>query len=168
MLPVRKLFPAAAKYPNKSGGFLLAEILACSLLLLITAGSLCMGGNAYLRYYHKSQVRQAAHMLAADIRLLQQQSMFGDGIFSRQLKFMADKSGYGFYINRRLSRKVFFEMAGCGGVYLDNGMAYVQYSDGGSPSLTGRIVLRHRNLAAYSCVLEIQPVTGRVLFNEGE
>ena len=166
MLPGRKLFPAAARVFSKSGGFIFLDILTACVLLGAAAAMLMLGGNGWLRQYHHRQLTQAAEVLTADIRLLQRQSLFDDGTLNRQIRFMTDKSGYAFYADRKVVRKVYFSDFGCGKVRVDNKLAYVQYSNNGSPSLTGNIILRHENLPNNSCILSVQPVTGRVVVSE--
>lgn len=132
----------------------------------ITAGMIVAAIKGYFTYYHKLQLKTAGDILAGDIRLLQQQSMFSDGILNRQLKFMPDGSGYAFYKERKISKKVYFSSVNCSEVYIARKITYVQFTNSGAPSYTGNIVLRHRKDAAISCTLALQPVTGRVVLSE--
>lgn len=144
----------------------MTDVLAGCFLLGLAVALLVTGGSGWQHYYHQQQLRQAAEILSADIRLLQRQSLFDDGILNRQIKFMTDKSGYAFYVDRKIVRRIYFSDFGCGDVRVDNKLAYVQYTNTGSPSLTGNIVLTHQKLFKASCILSVQPVTGRVIVSE--
>lgn len=155
---------AARKQRNK-GYIALELVIVCFLLTLL--GTFLIGeSQSYINYYQKQQVKTAANILADDIRLLQQQSLFGDGILNRQIKFMSDNNGYGFYVDRKITKRVYFSDLGCEDVYLARKMTMVQYTNTGSPSYNGTIVLKHKDLPGYSCTLAVQPVTGRVVINE--
>ncbi len=166
MLRVLKLFPAAVRQRSNNGGFIFTDILVCCLLLGVSAALLMAGVSSWQRQYYHRQLQQAAEVLTADVRQLQRQSMFDDRALNRQIRFMTDKGGYAFYADRKVVRKIYFRDFGCGKVSVDSKLAYVQYTSSGSPSLTGNIILRHENLPDVSCVLSVQPVTGRVVVSE--
>ena len=69
----------AVRHLNKQAGFLLIEVLAVVALLGVLAGVLLPQSVAYSKQYACWQVRAAANLLAADMRKLQQQSLFGEG-----------------------------------------------------------------------------------------
>ena len=68
-----------AKHLNKQAGFLLVEVLAVVALLGVLAGVLLPQSASYSKHYARLQVRAAANLLAADMRKLQQQTLFGEG-----------------------------------------------------------------------------------------
>lgn len=137
------------------------------LALLGTAGLfLVTETKAYTAYYQKLQLKTAADILASDIRVLQQQSLFDDSILNRQIKFMPDNSGYAFYNDRKIVKRIYFSDFGCKDVYIDRKMPNIQFTVNGSPSYTGSVVLKHRKNTAARCILSVQPVTGRVVINE--
>lgn len=154
----------AAKHRNR--GYIALELVAACFLIILLSVFLFGESKSYINYYQKQQVKTAANILADDIRLLQQQSLFGDGILNRQIKFMSNNNGYGFYVDRKVTKRVYFADFGCTDVYLAKKMATVQYTNTGSPSYNGTIVLKHKKLPAYACTLAVQPVTGRVIVNE--
>lgn len=156
----------AASQRSKKSGFIFTDILAGCFILGLAAAMLLVGGSSWLKYYHQKQLKQAAAVLSADIRLLQRQSLFDDGILNRQIKFMTDKKGYAFYVDRKVKKRIYFSDFGCGDVRLDNKLAYVQYTNNGSPSMTGNIILKHQKLPGSFCTISIQPVTGRVVISE--
>ena len=84
-----------AKRLNKQAGFLLVEVLAVVALLGILAGVLLPQSVGYSKHYARLQVRAAANLLAADMRKLQQQSLFGEGE-QRYLRSLS--SGYDYYL----------------------------------------------------------------------
>ncbi len=165
MHQVQMLSLTAAKKLSKSG-FLAAEILLICFGLSLLAAFTVISGDACQHYYYKQQVRIAADVMASDIRLLQQDSMFSDGILNRQIKFMSDNGGYGFYVDRKVSKRIYFKNLGCDGVYIMQKMPVVQYTNNGSPSFTGNIVLGHKKVSNFRCILSVQPVTGRVVIDE--
>ena len=83
-----------AKHLNKQAGFLLIEVLAVVALLGVLAGVLLPQSVAYSKQYARWQVQAAANLLAADMRKLQQQALFGEGE-QRYLRSLS--SGYDYY-----------------------------------------------------------------------
>lgn len=162
MLQVLKLYQAAAKRQNERG-FLLLEILVFTALLGLAGLFLMTQIKSYTDFYERMQVKTVADILAGDIRVLQRQSLFDDGILNRQIKFMPDNSGYAFYTDRKITKKVYFADFDCANVYIDRKMANIQFTNNGSPSFTGSIILKHRKNTAAACIIYIQPVTGRVV-----
>lgn len=164
MLPVLRLYQVAVRSRN-SRGFLLLEMLVFTALLSIAALFFAMQSKAYTAWYEKMQLQTAAEVLASDIRVLQQQSLFDDGILNRQIKFMPANNGYAFYTDRKVVKKIYFSDLGCKNVYIDRKMAAVQFTNNGSPSYTGSVILKHRKNPAAVCTVSVQPVTGRVVIS---
>lgn len=142
------------------------ELAAAALLTITLTAALALGINGYARQQRRLQVQAAANMLAADIRNMQQQALFSDGILNRQIKVTADSGGYALYKDRKVQRKVSFAGQGCGDVYFSKKIAQAQFTNTGSPSTTGAFELRHRGLTGCKYTVSIQPVTGRVVVSE--
>lgn len=164
MLPALRSYQVAAKKLNERG-FLLLELLVFTALLSITASFLATQTKAYTAWYEKRQLKTVAEILAGDIRTLQRQSLFDNGILNRQIKFMPDNSGYAFYKDRKIMKKVYFADLDCADVYIDRKMTNIQFTNNGSPSYTGSVRLKHRKNMAAACTVYIQPVTGRVVLD---
>lgn len=162
------MLPAAAakQATAKQKGFIQLELVCAVLLIVTLTAALLVGTGGYNRQQKKMQVQAAAVMLAADIRNMQQQAMFSDGVLNRQIKVTADSGGYALYKDRKVIRKVQFAEQGCGEVYFSRKIAQAQFTNTGSPSTTGDFELQHRKLSGYKYTVSIQPVTGRVVVSE--
>lgn len=147
-------------------GWLLVELLAACALLLLIAG-LFVQGRSLQRQYQKNQVRVAAEMLAADLRQLQQQSMFQpDGAGSTLKVTGTQATAYAIYNGFVVEKSMKFAAVGCAEVYFSKKITSVYFSGSGSPVGSGDYVLRHKALSGFSCRLSLQPVTGRVTIYE--
>ena len=155
----------AARHPNKQGGFLLIEALAVVALLGLVVASLLPQSVGYSKIYAKLEVRAAANFLAADMRKLQQQSMFGEG---EQRYMRSLSSGYDFYERGKKIKQVRFADNGWDLVLSWPKRFNVQFGVNGGPSATGTWILRHAKLENFSCTVAVQPVTGRIVVSEGE
>lgn len=149
---------------NKPNGYLLTELLLlCGCLgLLFTALAWC---NAPLtRQYYKEQLRLAAYTMAADIRNMQQQTMFQaqNNMYTLRLS-SSNKYGYILYRNNKVDRRVQFTDVTLEG---DSQMKVLSYSENGNPTASGSYRLRHSQLTDRSYLLTVQPVTGRVTIYE--
>lgn len=105
-------------------------------------------------------MRLAAALLAGDIRQLQQQSLFGSGE-ARYIRTLS--TGYDTYVRGKRTTMVRFADYGW-----DVSLSWpkrfnVQFSNTGSPTASGTLVLKHNDMADFSCTLAVQPVTGRVV-----
>ena len=119
------------------------------------------------KYYYKLQVRQAAQILAADLRQLQQRSLFQADSNELSLRVSSNNtSAYSVYKAMRLERTINFSSVSCGDVYFKQMLKKVSFSNAGNPTVSGAYVLRHKQLTDFSCRLSLQPVTGRVTIYE--
>jgi len=155
----------AVQQLRKEEGFLLVEVLTVAAILLVLTGVLLPKSDVYVKQCAKMQVRTAANMLAADMRKLQQQALFGDGE-QRYLRSLS--SGYDFYERGKKVKQVRFADNGWDLVLTWPKRFNVQFGVNGGPSATGTWVLKHAKLANFSCAVAVQPVTGRIVISEGE
>lgn len=151
-------------------GSILIEFLAVMALAAVFSEFLLVQSSAFWQYYYKNQVRLVAQLLAADLRALQQETLFEVGT-PRDIKTSSqNKSVYGIYLTRTVKKRVAFDDYGCGDVYFKYGVDTLRFSYNGAPSQTvnSSYSLGHAKLANFSCRVEVQPVTGRVLVYEEE
>ncbi len=145
------------------------ELLAVGAVLLVAVSLLFLQGQSLLRQYYKQQVRVVAQLLAADLRQLQQRTLYKSGSVTRKLRAFSDQSSYTLLAGwQNVAAKVDFAQEGCGEVYFSQVLSEATFSTSGAPSYNGEYVLRHRQLSDFCCRLALQPVTGRVLVYEGE
>lgn len=155
----------AAAHHNNQQGFLLVEVLAVAAILLLLTGVLLPRSDAYTTHCAKMQVRAGASLLAADMRKLQQQALFGEG---EQRYIRSLSSGYDFYERGKRIKQVRFADNGWDLVLSWPRRFNVQFGVNGGPSATGTWVLRHKGLSNFSCTVAVQPVTGRIVISEGK
>ncbi len=141
------------------------EVLVVAVVVALVAGMLLPKSDAYVKHCAQMQVRNAANLLAADMRKLQQQALFGEGE-QRYLRSLS--SGYDFYERGKKVRQVRFADNGWNVVLSWPVRFNVQFGVNGAPSATGSWVLTHGNLKNFSCTVAVQPVTGRVVVSEGK
>ncbi len=153
----------AAHPQHRQKGFLILEVLAGAVLLAILATALLQASNAYQNYYAKMQVRLAADLLAADIRRLQQDSLYGE-VESRYIRTLS--SGYDTYERNKKVKSVRFADYAWDVTLSWPKRFNVQFSGTGSPTATGTLVLEHQSNKKFSCTLAVQPITGRVVIVE--
>lgn len=153
----------------KRRGFILLELLLACAVFIGAAGALFLQGRALLRQYYKQQVRLTAQLLAADLRQLQQRTLYrGSGAIRKLQVSSSNLSSYSFFDGWLEAARVDFSKLGCGDVYFSKSIAAVSFSTSGAPASNGEYWLRHRKLPDFYCRLVVQPVTGRVLIYEGE
>ena len=154
-----------AKHLNKQAGFLLIEVLAVVALLGVLAGVLLPQSVAYSKQYARLQVRAAANLLAADMRKLQQQALFGEGE-QRYLRSLS--SGYDYYLKGKKVKQVRFADYGWNVELTWPKRFNVQFGVNGGPTYSGTWVVQHSEFAGVSCTVAVQPVTGRIVVSESE
>ena len=154
-----------AKRLNKQAGFLLVEVLAVVALLGILAGVLLPQSVGYSKHYARLQVRAAANLLAADMRKLQQQALFGEGE-QRYLRSLS--SGYDYYLKGKKVKEVRFSDYGWNVELTWPKRFNVQFGVNGGPIYSGTWVVQHSEFSRISCTVAVQPVTGRIVVSESE
>ena len=154
-----------AKRLNKQAGFLLVEILAVVALLVVLAGVLLPQSASYSKHYARLQVRAAANLLAADMRKLQQQTIFGEGE-QRYLRSLS--SGYDYYLKGKKVKEVRFADYGWKVELTWPKRFNVQFGVNGGPTYSGTWVVQHSEVSGISCKVAVQPVTGRIVVSESE
>lgn len=141
------------------------EVLAAVVIVALLVSVLLPQSFAYTRQQAKLQVRAAAGILAADMRKLQQQALFGEGE-QRYLRSLS--SGYDFYERGKRVRQVRFSDYGLEVELSWSKRFNVQFGVNGGPTYSGTWVIRHPKLNDFSCAVAVQPVTGRIVVSEGK
>lgn len=154
-----------AKHLNKQAGFFLIEVLAVLALLGVLAGVLLPQSVAYSKQYARWQVQAAANLLAADMRKLQQQALFGEGE-QRYLRSLS--SGYDYYWKGKKVKQVRFADYGWNVELTWPKRFNVQFGVNGGPTYSGTWVVQHSEFTGVSCTVAVQPVTGRIVVSESE
>lgn len=160
--------PAAVRRSlrNREQGFLLLEVLLAATCFAALCAALVPAVSGVRQYYYKTQVRVAAEAFAADMRELQQETMFSCATYSKMLYVTSgDKGSYSIYtsgLNSPLCKKVTFAELGCADVYFSQQLTSASFYKNGSPKNNGTYVLKHNYLPGFSCKISLQPVTGRV------
>ena len=154
-----------AKYLNKQAGFLLVDVLAVVALLGVLASVLLPQCASYSKHYARLQVRAAANLLAADMRKLQQQTIFGEGE-QRYLRSLS--SGYDYYLKGKKVKEVRFADYGWKVELTWPKRINVQFGVNGGPTYSGTWVVQHSEVSGISCTVAVQPVTGRIVVSESE
>ena len=154
-----------AKRLNKQAGFLLVEVLAVVALLGILAGVLLPQSVGYSKHYARLQVWAASNLLAADMRKLQQQSLFGEGE-QRYLRSLS--SGYDYYLKGKKVKEVRFADYGWNVELTWPKRFNVQFGVNGGPTYSGTWVVQHSEFSGVCCMVAVQPVTGRIVVSESE
>lgn len=156
------------KHPIPSSGYITLEILLATIILLILAGLSYTPSSAYLKQYHRMQVRIAAQRFAADIRNLQQKALFSNNAGDKLIVLGDNKGYYWQYIQNDNRIYTYFQKIGCDGVYFKEKYSMVQFSSTGAPSGNTDYVfeLKHYEDDSFSCKLTLQVVSGRLDINE--
>ena len=138
-------------------------------LMLLLISSLCYTpSTAFLRQFHRMQVRIAAQHFASDVRKLQQSALFSNNI-NDCLTVLTNNEGY-YLLQQGLNQesRTTFEQIGCEGVYFKKKLSSLRFSEIGSPNITGNYELRHEAEGSFACVLTLQVASGRLDINETE
>ena len=141
------------------------DVLAVIALLGVLAGVLLPQSASYSKHYARLQVRAAANLLAADMRKLQQQTIFGEGE-QRYLRSLS--SGYDHYLKGKKVREVRFADYGWKVELTWPKRINVQFGVNGGPTYSGTWVVQHSEVSGISCTVAVQPVTGRIVVSESE
>lgn len=150
---------------NKDGGYLLLELLLAIGCLGAFAAMLYPGSQMLQRQYYKQQLRYAAYLLAADIRQVQQRTIFQPENYTYTLKVSGnDKHGYKIYREQKVWKRVRLEPTIS--LTCEAQMKSLSYDENGSPGVSGGYSLEHQQLPGVYFLLSVQPVTGRVTVYE--
>lgn len=150
---------------NKAAGYLLLELLLALGCLGLAAVMLYPGSKTLQRHYYRQQLRYTAYLLAADIRQMQQQTLFQPENYMYTLKISdSDKHSYRIYRSRKIWKRVNLDadISLTGEKQIKN----LSYNENGNPTDIGSYRLQHRRLPDMYCLLTVQPVTGRVTVYE--
>ena len=144
------------------------ELLALVAGIILATGFVYAQNERLWRQYHREQVRLSAQLLASDLRQLQQQALFQTDASSHDLKPTADRAGYYLTTKGVATSSVRFADYACQGVYFDAVLARIAFSQNGAPSTSGYYRLRHKDVTGFAYLVDVQPVTGRVVAYEGQ
>ena len=144
------------------------ELLALVAGIMVASSFVFVQSDRLWRHYHMEQVRLSAQLLASDLRQLQQQALFQTDASSHDLKPTADRAGYYLTTKGVATSSVRFADYACQGVYFDAVLARMAFSQNGAPSTSGYYRLRHKDVAGFAYLVDVQPVTGRVVAYEGQ
>ena len=144
------------------------ELLALVAGIVVATSFVFVQSDRLWRHYHREQVRLSAQLLASDLRQLQQQALFQTDASSHDLKPTADRSGYYLTTKGVATSSVRFADYACQGVYFDAVLARIAFSQNGAPSTSGYYRLRHKDVTGFAYLVDVQPVTGRVVAYEGQ
>lgn len=152
---------------TKQNGFLLLDVLYACALLSIIMFSFHTINEHFIITLKISRVRTATNILANDLRKLQRYTMFQCNGTPLTIK-IANNSEYRIYDGLNIKKTVNFDKLGCQGVYFAKKLNSSRFMAIGTPSYTGDYELKHKDLPNFSCILSIQPITGRVIISEGK
>ena len=145
---------------------MLDVLSACALIALIMAYA--YQANEHINTSLKiNKVRTAAETFAQDLRKLQRNTMFQSSGGALSIKIIKT-SEYHIYDGLVIKKTVDFNKTGCEGVFFSKKLNTGRFMPIGAPVYTGDYELRHKDLPNFSCTLSIQPVTGRIVINEGK
>ena len=138
---------AAVTLKNK--GFGLAEFLAAAGLTAMAAAFLVPAYGGVQKYLLKMEAERAAQCLAGDIAALQQYSFYDISGKSR-----LEMDGGKLAVLRKFEN----------GLYFDQHFNALKFSGEGAPSAANNYIIKCRQDKTISKWLQVQPVTGRVVF----
>ena len=144
------------------------ELLALVAGIMVATSFVFVQSDRLWRHYHREQVRLSAQLLASDLRQLQQQALFQTDASAHDLKPTADRAGYYLTTKGIATSSVRFADYACEGVYFDAVLARMAFSQNGAPAASGYYRLRHKDVAGFAYLVDVQPVTGRVVAYEGQ
>lgn len=150
---------AAVRLKNK--GFALIELIAAAGILAGMAALLVPSYAGVRSYLYKMQAQRAAQQMAGDIAALQQYSFYDVSGRSR-LEMDKDKDGYRIYHGKDVFLKRNFGASS--GLYFSQHLNDLKFSQEGAPSQTLNYIIKCRHDKDISYWLQVQPVTGRVVF----
>lgn len=151
---------------HSSQGYITIEILAAAAILLLLVSLSYTPSQAFLKQYHRMQVRIAAQHLASDIRRLQQKALFGNNI-SDAISITTNLDGYIWKdVRAGTNTTILFRDIGCSDVYLDNKISTIGFTPIGAPNATGSYILKHKQDKDFKCTLTVQVSTGRLDISE--
>lgn len=156
------------KLLTPSQGYITLEILLAAGILAMLSGLSYTPSTAYLKQFHRMQVRIAAQHFATDIRSLQQKALFGNDI-SDKLVILSNNQGY-YWLDSQNNHRTYtyFSKIGCDGIYFKEKLAAVQFSSSGAPTGSTDYVyeLKHYEDDSFICKLTLQVASGRLDISE--
>ena len=150
---------------NKAAGYLLLELLLALGCLGLAAVMLYPGSKTLQRQYYRQQLCYTAYLLAADIRQMQQQTLFQPENYTYTLK-VSDKDKHSYRIERAHKIWKLVRLEPTISLTCEAQMKSLSYDENGSPGVSGGYSLEHQQLPGMYFLLSVQPVTGRVTVYE--
>lgn len=149
---------------NNKPGYVLLEVLLTISIFLSLLSYMYIRETALQDSYKRNQVRMMANLLAADIRALQQRTLYR--IDNKNLMLVANDEGY--HLDKGIIREktITFADYGCPDVYFEQKIVKIYFNEFYTPSATGSYILGHHGLKDFLCIISLQPVTGRVSIYE--
>ena len=153
---------------HSSQGYITIELLAAAAILLLLVSLSYTPSKAFLKQYHRMQVRIAAQHFATDIRSLQQKALFGNDISDKLVILSNNQGYYWLFTNNNNRTYTYFKNLGCDGVYFKEKLSTIQFSSSGAPSGSSDYVyeLKHYEDDNFTCKLILQVASGRLDINE--
>lgn len=142
-------------------GFSLIELIVAVGILSGMAALLVPSYAGMCSYLYKIQAQRAAQQMAGDIAALQQYSFYDVSGRSR-LEMDKEKAGYRIYHGKDVFLKRNFSAAS--GLYFSQHLNDLKFSQDGAPTQTLNYIIKCRHDKNISYWLQVQPVTGRVVF----
>lgn len=137
------------------------ELLLALGCLGLAAVMLYLGSKTLQRQYYRQQLCYTAYMLAADIRQMQQQTLFQPENYTYTLK-VSDKDKHSYRIERAHKIWKCVRLDADISLTCEKAIKNLSYNENGNPTAIGGYRLEHRQLPDMYCQLTVQPVTGRV------
>lgn len=128
---------------------------------MIAAAFLAPASSKLSAYLYRMQAQQAARQMAGDIAALQQYCFYDTSGKSR-LEMDSDKGGYRIYHGENIFLARKFSVSS--GLYFNQHFNALRFSQEGAPSQTVNYIIKCRRDKNISYWLQVQPVTGRVVF----
>ena len=149
---------------NRQSGYILLEIMAAIFVLVISFSFILLKYDAYKDAYYKQQVYLAASQLSGDLRRMQQKAIYDN--HAKPAIRTQNADSYLISQNAQVMKLHYCYEHGCSGVYFKARLYNISFGTDGVPTTSGKYILSHKNRPQCQYVVEVQPITGRVLVSE--
>lgn len=143
--------------------FSLIEVLICIGILGLFLTSTVASVNAGKKYVVINKMDAALNVMAADICGLQEYAIFSGANKSR-LDLHIDKKGYNIYYGNKLHKNRRLNYQEDGELYFKQKLTALKFTSEGTPSANYTYILKSKSFSKISRGLELQPISGRVVF----
>lgn len=145
-------------------GYLLLELLAVIFVIMMLTSGIMLESRGLEKAYYKNQVKLAAEQLGSELRSLQQNALYAAS--PTTFIDVNEKEAYQLSQGAQVLRVYRFKNYGCEGVYFSGALSSTSFGSDGAPRASGSYTLSHRKNKGCRYIVELQPVTGRVLVYE--